>query len=328
MLCEIFRVSDGKFAYHGSVPRCVTTGVKVFVSEAATTGGADASSRSPRHKDYQRGLVMSVRDMDSPVDGIAFLARSGNRVRVLRTIAEETQTRQKLREDLSMSRTTLGRVLNEFEERGWIRPTGEGYTTTAAADAILAKFVPLLETMEGIHNLGEAVQWLPPPAHSIDLRHFRDATVTTATPDNPAEPFDRGLQLIRAADTYRGLTSTAIPSYVEALSEGIVQNGLTCEGVIKASFLETLRGDQDRVEPWYDLVETGETWLYDGPVPINMHIVDNVALIWLGEHDEDDLEVYGLLESENPSVVSWAESLYEEYRAQADLLTVAMLAGE
>lgn len=266
--------------------------------------------------------------MDSPLDGIAFLARSENRVRVLRTIAKEPQTRQRLREDLSISRTTLGRVLNEFEGRDWIRPTGEGYTTTPAADAILAKFVPLLETMEGIYNLGEAIEWLPPPARSLDFRHFRDAKITTATPDNPAASFDRGLKLIREADAYRGLTSTAIPSYVRVLREGLVQGGLDFEGVIEASFLETLHDEPERADPWYDFAKADTTWVYDGPVPINMHVLDDVALIWLGEHDENDMEVYGLLESDNPSVLAWAESIYQDYRTEADLLDVAMLSDE
>jgi predicted transcriptional regulator len=265
--------------------------------------------------------------MDSPLERIAFLARSENRVRVLRAIAAETQPRQRLREELSISRTTLGRVLNEFERRNLIRRTAEGYTTTPAADATLERFVPLLETMEGIHNLDEAIEWLPPPARSVDFRHFRDARITTGTPDNPAAPFDRGLELIRAADTYRGLTSTAIPSYVRLLADGLGDGRLDVEGIIRVDFFETLRDDPERAVPWYDLVEAGAIWSYDGRVPINMHVLDDVVLVWLGEHDEDDLEVYGLLESRNDSVRAWADSLYADYRDEADPVDVAALPG-
>jgi len=267
-------------------------------------------------------------DMDAPLDAIAFLARSENRVRVLRTVAAETRTRQELREGLRVSRTTLGRVLNEFEDRGWVERTGEGYTTTPAADAILEAFVPLLETVEGIQNLGEAVEWLPPPARSVDLRHFRDATVTTPTPDNPAAPFDRGLELIRDAGRYRGLTSTAIPSYVQVLREGLVRDDLDFEGVIEGGFLETLRTEPERADPWYDFADTETAWVHHRPVPINMHVLDDLALLWLGEHDEEGLAVYGLLESDDPAVVSWAESLYEEYRTESELLDRSMLPGQ
>lgn len=266
--------------------------------------------------------------MDTPLAGIAFLARSENRVRVLRRIADEEQTRHQLREDLSVSRTTLGRILNEFEDRDLLRRTERKYATTPAADAILAKFVPLLETMEGIQNLDEAIEWLPPPAHSVDLRRFRDAEITTPTPDNPAAPFDRGLELIGDAETYRGLTSTAIPTYVQALHEGLVEGRLDVEGVIEARFLDTLRDDPERAAPWYDFADAEAKWVYEGAVPINMHLLGDTVLIWLGKHEENDLEVYGLLESTNPAVLSWAEALYEEYRSEAVLLDAARLSGE
>lgn len=268
---------------------------------------------------------MVLCSMESPLDGIAFLARSENRVRVLRTVAAEPRRRHELREELAISRTTLGRVLNEFERRGLIRSTERGYITTPAADSILAKFNPLLETMEGVQTLGEAIDWLPPPACSLDVRHFRDADITTSTASNPAESFDRGFELIRAADTYRGLTSTAIPRYVRVLRDRLSTGRLDAEGVIETRFLETLSDDPARAEPWYAFAEAGATWLYEDRVPINMHIVDDTVLIWLGERDENGIEIHGLLESENEAVVSWAESLYEDYRSNSEPLDTAQL---
>jgi predicted transcriptional regulator len=263
--------------------------------------------------------------MDSPLDRIAFLARSENRMRVLRTVTAEPRTRHELREELVMSRTTLGRVLNEFEERSLIRSTERGYATTVVADAILEKFVPLLETVEGLETLGEAVEWLPPPARELEFRQFRDAEFTTSTAGNPAEPFDRGLELIRAADRYRGLTSTAIPRYVRVIRDGLVEGRVDTEGVVEASVIETVRNNPERAAPWYDFAEAGATGVYDGRVPINMHIVDDRVLIWLGQRHEDGLDVRGLLESTNPAVLSWAESLYDDYWTAAEPLDPAML---
>lgn len=263
--------------------------------------------------------------MGSPLEAIAFLGRSDNRVQVLQSLADENRTREDLRAELPISRTTLARILNEFEERGWIARNGQHYTTTRAADAILAKFDPLLETVEGIENLGEAIDWLPPPAYSVELRHFRDADITTSTGDNPAKPYDRGIELIRAADRYRGLTSTAIPRYVKVLGDRLAQGQLDFGGVIAAEFIETLHDDPDRAAPWYDFAAAGRTWIYDDRVPINMHIVDDTVLVWLGERREGSLEIHGLLESENAAVLSWAESLYEEYRSEAARLDTSML---
>lgn len=63
----------------------------------------------------------------------------------------------------------------------------------------------------------------------------------------------------------------------------------------------------------------------DGNVPIDGHIVDRRVLIRSSERRAGELEVYGLLEGANPSVMSWAESLYEAYRADSEPLDPATL---
>jgi len=263
--------------------------------------------------------------MGSPLERIAFLARSETRVAVLRAVAERERTRGELREELAASRTTLARVLNELEDCDWIRRTGAGYVTTPAADAILGQFVPLLETMQGLANLGEAVDWLPPSARSIDVRDLRDAEVTTSTAGNPAKPFDRGIAVIRKADHYRGLTSTAIPRYTEVIRDEFAAGRLDVEGVIEASFLAELHVQPERIPPWRDFAQAGVKYVYHGRVPVDMHVADETVLLWLGERDEDDFEVYGLMESTNPAVRSWAESLYDEYRRGSEPLDPATL---
>lgn len=263
--------------------------------------------------------------MDSALEAIAFLARSGNRVQVLRSLAAEEQTRQELREELPVARTTLARVLNELEDRGWIARTGRGYGTTPEADALLEKFVPLVETAEGLQSLGDAVDWLPPAARSLDVRHFRDADITTSTAENPAGPFDRGVEVIRAADRLRVLCSTGVPRHVVVARDRLVQDRLDFEGVVESGFPETLRDDPERAGPWRDFAEANAMSVYEGRVPVNMYLVDEMVLLWLGELREDGVVIQGLLESENPAVLSWAESLYEEYRADADPLDPARL---
>lgn len=266
--------------------------------------------------------------MDSATESIAFLARSDNRVQVLRTIADEHPERSTLREELPIARTTLARILNEFESRGWITRDGKAYRTTPVAEAILAKFNPLRATVEGIHELGEAIDWLPPPAKELDFRYFRDCSITKPTAENPAKPFDRGLELIRGADRYRALVTTAVPSYVQAVRELQVAGPLDKQGVIEASFLGTLRDNPERAEPWYAFAASDTTWIYHGHVPVDLHIVDETVLLWLRERSDNDLDVYGLLESQNTALIEWAEELFGEYKREAELLEPQMLVPE
>lgn len=97
---------------------------------------------------------------------------------------------------------------------------------------------------------------------------------------------------------------------------------------MKASFFDTLAGKPEVVPHWRAPAERGEVWLYEGDVPISMHIVDGKVVIWLDEHRGDELVVRGALVTENDAVVSWAESLYEEYRIEAEPLDPATLPEE
>ena len=56
-------------------------------------------------------------------------------------------------------------------------------------------------------------------------------------------------------------------------------------------------------------------------------IVDGTVLVWLCDenHEGEDVLVKGVLESEHPAVISWAESLYEEYLSESEPLDPAML---
>ena len=263
--------------------------------------------------------------MERALEEIQFLANSANRVRVLETLTDEPATRRELQNGTGVPRSTAARVLDEAEARGWVDSAGSRYTITPLGEARVAEFRTYVETTKGMQHLGEAIDWLPEPVHALDFRYFRDATITTPTGGNPTAPFDRGLELIRAADEYRGLTQNSLPQYMKTVRDRVVRDKLDFEGVIERRFVEVLRGEPERAALWQDIVH--RMWLYSGRIPINMHVLGDRTLIWLCDENRDgeDVIVKGLLESDHPTVVSWAESLYEEYRDEAEPLRPEMV---
>ena len=266
--------------------------------------------------------------MEDALEEIGFLANSANRVRVLEALAGDPASRRELQEETGVPRSTAARVLDDAEDRGWVDSEGSSYRLTAAGEARISEFRDYVATTEGLRHLGEAIEWLPEPARSLDFRHLRDGTVTTPTEVNPTAHFDRGMELLRTAEEYRGLTQNSLPEYMKALRDRVVRDELRFQGVIERGFVDVLRDDPERAALWHDIAD--RMWLYDGHVPLNMHVVDGTALVWLCDenHDGEDVIVQGLLESSHPEVVSWAESLYEEYRADSEPMDADVLPSE
>lgn len=266
-----------------------------------------------------------IYDMEETLEDIQFLANSMNRIQVLDALTSGTATRRELQEATGTPRSTAARVLEEGETRGWINSNGSRYRITPEGEAMISTFTTYMEATEGIQHLGRAIDWLPEPARALDFRYFRDANITTPSEGNPTAAFDRGMELIRTADQYHGLTQNSLPEYMKTISNRVRQGDLAFQGVIEADFIEILHDEPGRAAHWHDVAD--QMWLYDGQIPINMHIVDDSVLIWLCDKNEagDDVVMKGLLESDHPAVVSWAESLYWEYRDEAEPLDPSML---
>lgn len=259
--------------------------------------------------------------MEGALEDIRFLASSENRIRVLSALTHGSASRGQLQEETGVPRSSAARVLEEAETRGWVGSNGSEYWITESGKAMVTEITRSIEATKGVQHLGKAIEWLPDPVQTIDFRHFKDAQIRLPTQGNPTAAFDRGLDRVRDANAYRGLTQNSLPQYMRAIRDQVETDSLEFEAIIEESFIDVLRNDRERADSWSVLAD--HVWVYDGPVPINMHLIDDTALIWLCGEDEDGNEVVpkGLLESENPRVVSWAESFYEEYLDAARPLT-------
>lgn len=260
--------------------------------------------------------VVGTLNMESSLTAVQYLANSANRVGVLSTLVDERATRRELQDETDTSRSTVARILEEGQSRGWVDSAGSLYWLTPLGKTIVQDFLSYLETVEGIQSLGEMVNQFPPPMFSLDFRHLRDAVVVEPTPADPAAPNSRAFELFRQASHYRGVTHTAFQHFANVLSDGVEAGRLDYEHVFEKTFVEELRNDPQRATDWPTIMDG--TWQYDGTVPISFHIIDGRVLIWLGESRD---EIAGLLESDNGEVLAWAKSLFETYRSAAEPVT-------
>lgn len=260
--------------------------------------------------------------LDESLEEIAFLSRSANRVRALKTLARGRQSQRELREELSVSRATMARILTELKERNWIVRTDTHYDITALGELVITEFMPLVELMATVQQLSDVFHLLPTDEMDLNLRCFGSAEVII--PDNaaPTKHMDRGLDLLRDADQFRILAWTALPEYASIICDRLVAGNLEFETVLAATFFEQLADNPSLLTDFRDLADIGAVYRYDGQVPYNVFITDGTVFFWLCSSEGTE---QAALVSTDDSVRSWAEETFQAYRALAEPIDVHAL---
>ena len=264
--------------------------------------------------------------MDRVLDDIEFLARSANRVDVLRLVADRTYTRAELAEATDASQPTLGRILRDFEQRQWIRHHSKGYSATATGRLVAEGLDELFGSLETEHTLRELVEWLPTDALDFDLRRLQDATVTVPTQTRPGAPVSRVIDLIRDADSVFVLSHAFNDRTLAAVADWVAAGG-SFEGVFSVDAITPVTDDDALARQLRRLAEheRASLFLYDGAVPLAVTLTDDVLSLLL--RDEAG-RLQAALDTNDPVVHEWAESVYTEYREESRPLDCEQLDDE
>jgi predicted transcriptional regulator len=263
--------------------------------------------------------------MDTARDDVAFLARSENRVDVLATFGPEAISRPVLQETAGVERVTLGRILGDFEDRGWVEKTGGEYALTPLGEMVAGDFEHLLTTVRTARKLESVVRWLPTDEMAFDLRHLGGADITLPTRADPAAPTRVAGQRLRATADVRLLMSVVVAEVVEACASAVASSDQRFEAVFTPAVLETIVGDPTMAARAQAMMASEDVAIYrtDGEVPHIMGLLDDVVAF--GVTDDENLP-RAYLETSDATVREWAESTYERHRASATLLQPSDLA--
>lgn len=266
---------------------------------------------------------MPERGNELPTGGledVAYLSRSANRVVILDALTDGPYSRRALADQTGASRTTLDRIVNELEDRGWAERTAEGtYVATVQGRHLVRRFMPFLESVEALQRLDDAVAWLPVDELSIGLEHFSDAVVRRPEPADPVETIDYITDLLENASEFRMLAHLAPPEPLgETLRDRVVSGQMVVDGVITDELFSYLGSSPERAARWRALVEAGtDLHRHEGPIPCNLWIFDETVLIKKSGPEPID-ESYGApIVSDDSVVRSWAHDLIDDVTAAA-----------
>ena len=258
---------------------------------------------------------------DDVLEDMAYLSRSGNRLRLLAEITKGSYTPRKLAELTDIPRSTLRRILAELVERGWAERTTDGeYVATRTGENVSGETERYVRAINAIHTLGEAVSWLPKEELTIGLHHFNDATVQRPEPNAVGAADTRLIDLFQVSEDFTCLVNTAPTVGLEqTMVESVVDGDLQAKHIITADELDVLRRDDDRSARWRKYVEAGANlYCYDGSIPCILLIFDETVLL-----ADRRLESIEFIETENEVVRSWGHDLVEVHRKKSEPLDAA-----
>lgn len=252
-----------------------------------------------------------------PLDDIGYLARSANRVTVLRQLADGPLTRRALHDETDVSQPTLGRVLDGFEDRGWAtcdRTNGREYALTPLGQLLLDSFDPLHEAVGTIQRLRPVADRLPLDEMDFDVRRLADATVTEPDPSDAMAHLRREDELIEAASRVRFLCASAYAPSIQAYRDRFVGGDQRLEAIITADALDAAAEAPETANLVTELAaaETVEIYRYEGSVSLMLGRIDDVAS--LVPLDESGVPA-AFIESSDPAVLDWVSRELDRYEA-------------
>lgn len=247
---------------------------------------------------------------------IAFLANSDNRVTVLRSLLGGRHSRDGLKTQADVSRVTLGRILDELEERHWIAQEGQVCEITELGAWVIEEYLALSDMMAAERNLREIFPWFPDEAYGFHIRHLADAEITTVSRANASAPLSQHVRQLDGGERFWSFSFAITRLFLDACWRHVMDGEITFEWVFTAQVLDVLRSDAELSRQSREMLDSGrvEYRHYEGDIPyIVLGSADRVNL----RLADTDGSPTALIESDADPVRDWAASTFERYWDEA-----------
>ncbi len=259
---------------------------------------------------------MIQRERDSPIDDIAYLARSEHRVPTLDALTERPRSRSELCEAGGVSSSTVRRTLDEFEDRTWIRKDGYQYVATRLGEAIASGMEELIERVETERQLRDVWPLLPDEVGEFPVETWSELTVTVADPDCPYRPVGRFESLLRETTTVRFLRpEVALMEPCFDVLHRVVDDGVDVTLVDRPECHEYFFSTHpDRSS---EMVQQANFTVLEHDDLPQYGVGLLSARVIISCYDQSNGTVQAVIDTDAPTVREWAESVYETHTAEA-----------
>ncbi|WP_158059335.1 helix-turn-helix transcriptional regulator [Halorussus halophilus] len=240
------------------------------------------------------------------------------RAELFDTLKQGRHETPELVDSLNMSRSTVHRTTRSFSEKGLLEETDDGYELTEFGHSVADAVEAFRTEVSTAYDLETFLNIAEPTAVDVPLPAFEDATVTHPKPRQPHFAVKRIIELIESSESVRLFSSIISPFYVDVAHREML-NGTEIEVIFEYDVVDIIASEYTA-----KATEAAETGLFEVRVrddlPFELFIFDD--RIGMAAHDEQGIARV-FVESECPKAVTWAEDVYEQFKSDADEVSMA-----
>lgn len=263
-----------------------------------------------------------LESMEESIQEVFFLARSTNRIHLLKTLREEGElARRDLQDFLDFDRTTLQRNIVALKEHGWIEEKAQTYAITPTGEMIVDEFMNLIDTVGFARKVTSIVEFIPEEL-DLDLTRFSDddLSVIVTDPSSPYAPVEHHMNAMKHSHRFRCILPAAGLQPMHAARDCVVDRGQVHEAVVDAEVANVFQTHPEYSNLFNEMASKPhcEFFVHDGTLEFYLGLTDDTVQV--GFQDDEGLP-RGLIESGAESVRKWAEQTYERFKLKTSKLT-------
>lgn len=276
--------------------------------EVALTALGDAIAAEVATFEETVRRVLQAADEDRDL-----LVEITRRAPALEALSKRSLDRRDLEERLDVSQTTGYRATSSLEARGLIEKSNGTYALTPTGTQILDAVSGFEANIRMAIRLGPVLDPLRETGPPVALDAFAEATITTVQ-GYTHSPQRRFLDLLEETDTLRGFAMADFaPFYLGEILQRLIE-GLELEEILRPEFAaQQLAEYPDRA---IEICNKSNSTMY-----LHDDLWYGLALfddrIGIGVRDADARTLRVFVDSGSPAARTWAEAVYESYKAGA-----------
>ncbi|WP_254538016.1 helix-turn-helix transcriptional regulator [Halomarina litorea] len=239
------------------------------------------------------------------------------RAELLSHLREGPADTEALERNSSASRSTVHRAMRSLTEKGLVEDVDGTFGLTGVGEVVAARTDTYLSELESIARLEPLLNVVDADSVDLPLEHLTDATVVRPRAGHPHLAVKRLRDMLADADSMRMFSRVVSPIYVDIANRS-VRNGAEIQAVFNREVVDVLFSEYGAESR--ESARTGrfEVKIHD-ECPFELFLFDE--RVGLTAHDSEGLPT-AFVETSNPAVAEWAESLFGRYWSDAEYATL------